>query len=74
MPLLPILPIPTGSAGPGGGAISDPKILGSRSIIEKSEYDHLLEVMRQAGELPGTIPYKDIIRTDIAEAVIEEQD
>ena len=43
-------------------------------IIEKSEYDHLLEVMRQAGELPGTIPYKDIIRTDIAEAVIEEQD
>ena len=40
-------------------------------IIERPEYEHLLEVMRQAGELPGNIPYEKIIRTDIAEAVTE---
>lgn len=43
-------------------------------IIEQSEYDRLLEVMRQAGELPGNIPYGKIIRTDIAEAVLKELD
>lgn len=44
----------------------------SDPIIDRSEYDHLLEVMRQAKELPGNIPYEKIIRTDIAEAVIKE--
>ena len=43
-------------------------------IIERPEYEHLLEVMRQAGELPGNIPYEKIVRTDIAEAVMEELD
>lgn len=41
-------------------------------IIDQSEYNRLLEVMRQAGELPGNIPYEKIIRTDTAEAVIKE--
>lgn len=43
-------------------------------IIERPEYEHLLEVMRQAGELPSNIPYEKIVRTDIAEAVMEELD
>ncbi|MDR6226448.1 ABC transporter substrate-binding protein [Desmospora profundinema] len=41
-------------------------------VIDLEEYDRLLEVMDQAGELPSRLPFADVIRTDIAEKVTKE--
>lgn len=40
-------------------------------IIDRKEYNHMLQVMKEAGELPGNVPYDQVIRRDIADKVVK---
>ncbi|MDA8354472.1 MAG: ABC transporter substrate-binding protein [Firmicutes bacterium] len=40
-------------------------------VIDREEYENMLQVMKEADELPGKVPYEKVIRTDIAEKVIQ---
>ncbi|SFJ42528.1 ABC transporter substrate-binding protein [Thermoflavimicrobium dichotomicum] len=42
-------------------------------FIDEKEYNHLLEIMKQAGELPKEVPYQQIVDTNISQRVIREQ-
>lgn len=35
-------------------------------IIDRQEYGHMIDIMRQAGELPSNVPYDTIIKMDLA--------
>ncbi|GGE18316.1 ABC transporter substrate-binding protein [Marinithermofilum abyssi] len=41
-------------------------------IIDRQEYDHLLEVMDQAGELPGDVSYNEVIHMELAKKAIKK--
>lgn len=41
-------------------------------LIDRQEYQHMLNIMRQAGELPGEVPYEQVIHTELARKIIEE--
>ncbi|PTX59369.1 NitT/TauT family transport system substrate-binding protein [Melghirimyces profundicolus] len=43
----------------------------SDPIIDREEYNLMIQVMDEAGELPGQVPYKKVIRTDISEKVMK---
>ncbi|PTM58238.1 ABC transporter substrate-binding protein [Desmospora activa] len=42
-------------------------------IIDKEEYEHLLDVMEEGGELPARVPFDDVIDTDIAEKAVNSK-
>lgn len=35
-------------------------------IIDRQEYGHMIDIMRQAGELPGNVPYDTIVKMELA--------
>lgn len=41
-------------------------------VIHEKEYEKLLKIMNQAGELPDRVPYKEVIDTKIAKEVLTE--
>lgn len=41
-------------------------------VISREEYGHMLQVMKEAGELPGHVPYEKVIRRDIADKVVKD--
>lgn len=41
-------------------------------LIDKNEYQHLLDIMQQAGELPRNVPYDRLIDTKVSQEVIQE--
>lgn len=41
-------------------------------LIDPEEYERLLDVMEQSGELPARIPYSDVIHTEITEQMMQE--
>ncbi|RAL26684.1 ABC transporter substrate-binding protein [Thermoflavimicrobium daqui] len=42
-------------------------------IIERQEYQHLLQIMKQAGELPKSVPYEQIIDTKLGHSIMNEK-
>lgn len=40
-------------------------------VIDRKEYNHLLQVMKEAGELPSHVPYDQVIQRDIADKVVK---
>lgn len=42
-------------------------------IIDKTEYSHLLDVMKKAGELPRSVPYSNVINRQYADDVVQEK-
>lgn len=49
------------------------KAWASNPLIDRKEYQHLLTIMKQAGELPKEIPYEQIVNTQISEEIINEK-
>lgn len=43
----------------------------STPFIELAEYNHLLQIMKEAGELPKSIPFSQLVNTDFAEQAIK---
>lgn len=43
-------------------------------ILTESAWENLLQIMDEAGELPGDAPYEDLVNTDIAKEVMSELD
>ncbi|MCS1351463.1 ABC transporter substrate-binding protein [Mechercharimyces sp. CAU 1602] len=41
-------------------------------VIEKEEYDHMIKIMNEAGELPKAVPYESVTNSEIAEEVIKK--
>jgi NitT/TauT family transport system substrate-binding protein len=41
-------------------------------IIDRQEYNHMLEVMDQAGELPGDVSYNEVIRMELAKKAMKK--
>ncbi|MBA4602694.1 ABC transporter substrate-binding protein [Thermoactinomyces mirandus] len=44
----------------------------SNPLIDKDEYQHLLDIMQQAGELPRHVLYEQLIDTKISQEVMQE--
>jgi NitT/TauT family transport system substrate-binding protein len=40
-------------------------------MIEKPEYNHLLRIMKESGELPKSIPYSELVNSEIASHVVK---
>ncbi|SMO37100.1 ABC transporter substrate-binding protein [Melghirimyces algeriensis] len=45
----------------------------SDPLIDRKEYQRMLQIMEQAGELPSSVPYETVIQTNIAEKVIQKE-
>ncbi|MGA8943167.1 MAG: ABC transporter substrate-binding protein [Thermoactinomyces sp.] len=41
-------------------------------VIDRDEYRHLLDIMRQAGELPKNVPFEQLIDTEVSRKVVQE--
>ncbi|MBA4496292.1 ABC transporter substrate-binding protein [Paenactinomyces guangxiensis] len=41
-------------------------------VIDEKEYNHLLDIMEQAGELPKKVPYEQLVDNRISQEVIKE--
>ncbi|WP_087972745.1 ABC transporter substrate-binding protein [Oceanobacillus rekensis] len=41
-------------------------------ILDEEEWDNLKSIMDEAGELPGDVPYDDLVNTDYAERVMTD--
>lgn len=42
-------------------------------VMEKGPYDHFLDIMEEAGELPGRAPYDKIVNTTFAKKAVGEE-
>lgn len=42
------------------------------TIIAEEEYQHLLDIMEQAGELPKKVPYQELVNTEFSQQVLKE--
>lgn len=40
-------------------------------ILREDEWNHLQDIMEEAGELPGVAPYEDLVNTTIAEDIMD---
>ncbi|MFC7440810.1 ABC transporter substrate-binding protein [Laceyella putida] len=49
----------------------DQQSFASTPLIEEQEYNHLLQIMKEAGELPKPIPYRQLVNTEFAVPVVK---
>ena len=42
-------------------------------IIDQQEYEHMLDVMREANELPKEVPYEKVIHTELVRKVLDAE-